>query len=375
MEEYDVVVVGGGVAGSVAARFAAKRGFKTLLLEKFKTPRNKPCSGIQFQYFEKLIGEKIPREKLCRNELFKVEMVTPKDKVLKGRMKMLNFWRSIFDSWLNSLAADAGADFRDNTSLIDFVEDKSGDKIIVKVSAEGKQEEVKARYLIGADGMLSRVRRKLRPQDFDGKTSGATVNYYFVGETKLDPNTLYMFYKREFCPLMFAWVYLKDDKWVIGTGANENPLEYANRFFNYVKEKYGLRGEIVKKEGFSSTLKSTVYLGEGRMLLVGDAAGLVDLYRGVGMDNAALSGRLAVKAITKAEEEGLEAAKAYENLMKKVVKKIEANAKRQMKRLSSNNELEKSLSPLNMLKGGLHMLIANEINKILPPEKLIFIPP
>jgi flavin-dependent dehydrogenase len=109
--------------------------------------------------------------------------------------------------------------------------------------------------------------------------------------------------------------------------------------------------------------------------MVGDAAGLVDLYRGVGMDNAALSGRLAVKAITKAEEEGLEAAKAYENLMKKVVKKIEANAKRQMKRLSSNNELEKSLSPLSMLKGGLHMLIANEINKILPPEKLIFIPP
>jgi geranylgeranyl reductase family protein len=375
VEEYDVVVVGGGVAGSVAARFAAKRGFKTLLLEKFKTPRNKPCSGIQFQYFEKLIGEKIPREKLCRNELYKVEMITPKGKVLKGKMKMLNFWRSIFDSWLNSLAADAGADFHDNTSLIDFVEDKSEDKIIVKVSAEGKQEEVKARYLIGADGILSRVRRKTRPQDFDKKTSGATVNYYFVGDAKLDPNTLYMFYKREFCPLMFAWVYLKDDKWVIGTGANENPLEYAERFFNHVKEKYGLRGEIVKREGFSSTLKSTVYLGEGRILMVGDAAGLVDLYRGVGMDNAALSGRLAVKAITKAEEEGLEAAKAYENLMKKVVKKIEANAKRQMKRLSSNNELEKSLSPLSMLKGGLHMLIVNEINKILPPEKLIFLPP
>ncbi|MCX8175936.1 MAG: NAD(P)/FAD-dependent oxidoreductase, partial [Candidatus Bathyarchaeota archaeon] len=325
MEEYDVIVVGGGVAGSVAARFAATEGFKTLLLEKFKTPRNKPCSGIQFQYFEKLIGKKIPSEKLCRNKLFKVEIVTPKDRVLKGKMKMLNFWRSTFDSWLNSLAADAGAEFRDNTSLIDFVENKNEDKITVKMSVEGKQKEVKARYLIGADGMLSRVRRKLRSQDFGRKASGAVVNYYFVGETNLNPNTLYMFYKREFCPLMFAWVYLKDDKWVIGTGANENPTEYAARFFTYVKEKYGFRGEIVKKEGFSSTMKNTIFLGEGKILLVGDAAGLVDLYRGVGMDNAALSGRLAIKAVTKAEEENLEAVKVYENLMKKVVKKIEVN--------------------------------------------------
>ncbi len=204
---------------------------------------------------------------------------------------------------------------------------------------------------------------------------GATINYYFVGETNLDPNTLYMFYKREFCPLMFAWIYLKDDRWVIGTGANENPLEYADKFFNYVKEKYGLHGEVVKKEGFSSTLKSTIFPGEGRILLIGDAASLVDLYRGVGMDNAALSGRLAVKAITKAEEEGLEAAKVYEKLLKKVVKKIEVNTKKQMKRFSSDNKLQKSLSPLNMLKGGLLMLIANQINKILPPEKLIFLPP
>jgi hypothetical protein len=47
---------------------------------------------------------------------------------------------------------------------------------------------------------------------------------------------------------MFAWVYLKGDKWVVGTGANEKPLGYTDRFFNYVKEKYELRGEIAKKK-------------------------------------------------------------------------------------------------------------------------------
>jgi flavin-dependent dehydrogenase len=62
MEEYDVCVVGGGVAGSVAARFSAQQGFKTLLVEKYKTPRNKPCSGIQFSYFEKLVGKKFPKK-------------------------------------------------------------------------------------------------------------------------------------------------------------------------------------------------------------------------------------------------------------------------------------------------------------------------
>jgi len=85
VEWYDVFVVGGRVAGSVVAKLATQTGFKTLLIEKFKTPRNKPCSGIQFSYFERLIGEKIPREKLCRNELFKVEIMTPKGRVIGAK--------------------------------------------------------------------------------------------------------------------------------------------------------------------------------------------------------------------------------------------------------------------------------------------------
>ena len=168
---------------------------------------------------------------------------------------------------------------------------------------------------------------------------------------------------------------MKDDKWVIGTGANENPLRYAKTLFEYVKERYRLRGEVIRREGFSSTLKNIIYFGVGNVLLVGDAAGLVDLYRGVGMDNAALSGRLAVKALIEAEEKGLEPAKIYAALMKKVKRKIETNSKKQMKRMLSNEELEKSLSPISMLKGGLYMLLAEQLNKLLPSEKLVFLPP
>ena len=373
MEKYDVLVVGGGIAGSVAARFSAKHGLKTLLIEKLKTPRNKPCSGIQFTYFQKLIGEKIPREKLCKNELFNIEMITPGERVIKGRMKMLNFWRSTLDSWLNSLAIDAGADFLDETRLVDFQQDEEW--ITTRVlGKDGVNNEVRAHYLIVADGLFSRIRRKLRPQDFEKKAFGAAINYYFTGQINLNPNTLYMFYNREFAPLMFAWVYLKDDQWVIGTGANREPLKYAERFLNYIKGKYTLHGEMVRREGFASPLRGGVYLGQGNILMTGDAAGLVDLYRGLGMDNAALSGRLAVEAIIDSEKAGCLPIECYQRLMNRIIQRVEKNAAKQADRYATNEALEQSLSTVNLIKGGLLMVVATQINRVLPPHRTIMLP-
>lgn len=371
-ESYDVIVVGGGIAGSVAARFLAQHGFKTLLIEKCRTPRNKPCSGIQFPYLGKLVGEEIPREILCQNELFKVEMITPSGRVVKGRMKMLNFWRSTFDSWLNALAAHAGAHFCDESRLLDFHADQ--DWITVDIQEKDVERTARTRYLIGADGLNSTIRRKLQPQGFKRKSWGAAINYYFVGDAKLDRSTLYMFYSKEFCPLMFAWVYMKDDSWVVGTGAHENLLGYAQRFLGYIQSKYALRGELVKKEGFSSPMESSIFLGEGRILMTGDAAGLIDLYRGLGMDNAALSGRLAVRAIVRSEEIGCLPIEPYQRYMEKIVRQIGRNEKRQAARYATNETLESSLSTLNLIRDGLLMLAAAQMNRILPPERVITLP-
>ncbi|MFW9877956.1 MAG: NAD(P)/FAD-dependent oxidoreductase, partial [Candidatus Thorarchaeota archaeon] len=344
MKDYDVFIAGGGVAGSVAAKFIAKGGLKTLFVERYKTPRMKSCSGIQFPYLEKIVGEKIPPEKLCTNKLNKASIIKPDGKKINAPFEMLNFTRDIFDDWLNKIAIEYGAEFRDECKLVDWKINPNN--IIVNVLDKDKKlEQFKVKYLIDATGLMPMVRMKIRPQDFENRSTGATINYYFDGKGDLDPNCLYQYWNLDFNNMMFAWIYKKNDLWVIGTGYDKNISKVGQRFFDFIKKEYNLKGEIVKKEGFSNTMnveKNRIHLGEDCILFVGDAAGLVDMYRGLGMDAAALSGRLAAKAILKVEKKGKNrelVSKIYGHLMRKIVKQTIKNIGKGIYNLKTNEEL------------------------------------
>ena len=159
MKEYDVFIAGGAVAGPVAAKFCAKQGLKTLLVEKAKVPRDKPCSGIQFPYFEKIIGDPIPLDRLCNHVLSKTEMHFPNGKVISADFPMLNFMRDTFDEWLCILAQNYGAEFRDGCSFKDVEETDDG--IIVQLETENGAEKINAKYVIDATGMRPVIRRIL----------------------------------------------------------------------------------------------------------------------------------------------------------------------------------------------------------------------
>ena len=66
---YDVIVIGAGPAGSTAAKVLAEKGYQVLLLEKFKMPRYKSCSGILIQKTMNLVAqylnEEIPESVTC----------------------------------------------------------------------------------------------------------------------------------------------------------------------------------------------------------------------------------------------------------------------------------------------------------------------
>jgi len=382
MKEYDVFIAGGAVAGPVAAKFCAKRGLKTLLVEKAKVPREKPCSGIQFPYFEKIMGDKIPRERLCNNELNKVEMHFPNGKVVSSKFRMLNFMRDTFDEWLCRLAEDYGAEFRDGCRFRDFVETENG--IIVFLEADQGIEQIKADYIIDATGMRPVIRRKLRKESgFQEGNTGAALNYYFTADGELEHDKLYQFWNIEFNNMMFAWVYNKTlddgkDYWVIGTGYDKDIYMHLDRFFDHVKEAFQLKNvNIVKKEGYSSSLsfddEDRIWLGERNFLMTGDAAGLIDLTRGVGMDSAALSGRLAAKAIDLARKNREPVIEVYAGLMKKLVNQTKRNQQRGVTTFKTNEMLQEHLDK-SMTKMGINMLLQSFLNKYRSGERQVLLP-
>ncbi|NMC07247.1 MAG: NAD(P)/FAD-dependent oxidoreductase [Candidatus Lokiarchaeota archaeon] len=385
MVDHDLLIVGGGIAGSVAAKFAARAGLNTLFIEKEKTPRNKPCSGIQFPYFEKIIGEKVPVDRLCKNQLSKVHLTLPDGSTSTAGMRMLNFMRKPFDDWLNRVAQENGATFMDQTEFEDC--EAFHDHVDVTLKSQGGNRFHRtARYLIDASGLRPVVRLKLHPDHFRSKATGATVNYYIDGPANLDKNTLYQFWNLDFCDAMFAWVYNKtlddgQDYWVIGTGCNSGKvMDRQKRFYDFVKEKYNVDGKIVKTEGYSSTIdmksKNRVWLGEGRILMVGDAAGLVDQARGVGMDAAAMSGRFVAKAIRSAIDRGMEgsALEEYRRLMRKITAQAIRNQDREINVFSTNAELQAHLRK-TMVAAGIGLYFHNFMNMFRPAERLVLLPP
>ena len=382
MKEYDVVIVGGAVAGPVAAKFCAMQNLNTLLIEKAKVPREKPCSGIQFPYFEKILGKTIPPDRLCHNTLSKVEMHLPNGRVTSARFPMLNFMRDTFDEWLCLLAQSYGAEFRDSCCFKDFEETEDG--IIVHIETGGVAERVKARYVIDATGMRPAIRRKLKGESgFQKISSGATLNYYFTADGDLESDKLYQFWNLEYNNVMFAWVYNKTlddgkDYWVVGTGYDKNIQQRAESFFEHIKELYHLKNiQIVKKEGYSSTMSladdERIWLGERNFLMVGDAAGLIDPTRGVGMDAAALSGRLAAKAIGLAHSSGEPVSVVYAKVMKKLVNQTRRNQQNSISSLKTNDELQSYLDK-GLLKMGLNLSFQNLCNRFRSAEQQVLLP-
>jgi geranylgeranyl reductase family protein len=316
--EYDVVIVGAGPAGSTVARFCARKGLRTLIVEKDRFPRYKACGGcLSPRVLRELdfdIGDII--QGTVYEARFTFQLEDPFSIACQDPMGYL-VMRESFDHLLCRKAQEEGADLHEERRVVGFQQDGEG----VDVSIEGG-ESVRCRYLVGADGARSIVSQSLR----GGMMKKASIA--FVGEGRL-PHGIqgkWSFVHLDFggIPRGYGWIFPKGNLVSIGVGTlfPSKGMRLKSRFERFVAAVDYIRGVEMEHACFyplPTFSLDGLPRSRGRVALVGDAANLMDPMTGEGIYYALRSGHMAGEAVVRAVEEDQKGINGYQEGLKRTL--------------------------------------------------------
>ncbi len=244
MKMYDVIIIGAGPTGSTASKVLSTSGYKVLLVERCKMPRNKSCSGVlikkSMDLVQKYFGQTVPLCATCtpidnRGMIF----TTDNGKEYAFEQEGLNVWRSSFDHFLAQKAIEHGAELRDNTSAT-ACED-TDDGVTVTLRCNGKAYSEKAKYVVYCSGVTCTLKNKL----YDVKPEFITTYQTFnKGSIDLDDHYFYAYLQPELSQYD-AWFNVKDNALVLGVSVKDTskiPFYYEN-FITYMKQRHNLKIE------------------------------------------------------------------------------------------------------------------------------------
>ncbi len=316
--EYDVIVVGAGPAGSTAARFCARHGLRTLLIEKDRFPRHKPCGGCLsprvLREFDFDIGEVI--ESTVREARFTFRLQEPFSISREDPIGYL-VMRESFDHLLWRKAQEGGADLCEGRRVVGFLQDEEGVDVFITGG-----ESIRCRYLVGADGARSIVAQSLRGGML------RKMGMAFEGEGRLAPGLerRWSFVHLDFggIPYGYGWIFPKGDRISMGVGAlfPSNGLKLRRQFQRLVHGVDYIKGMEMERACFHplpTFSGDDLPVSRGRVLLAGDAANLMDPLTGEGIYYAVRSGRMAGQAIAKATVEHWGEANEYQEILRRAL--------------------------------------------------------
>ncbi|WP_431966656.1 geranylgeranyl reductase family protein [Actinacidiphila sp. bgisy160] len=292
---WDVVVVGAGPAGASAAYAAASAGRRVLLLEKAELPRYKTCGGG-------IIGPS--RDALPPGfELPLRDRVHAVTFSLNGRLSRTRRSRQMlfglinrpeFDARLVDTAVDAGARLRTGAS-VSRVEQHGTSvpdrRTVAVVLNDG--ETILARAVVGADGSASRIGAhvgvKMAQVDLGLEAEipvPAEVAEDWAGRVLIDWGPL---------PGSYGWVFPKGETLTVGVISARGDGAATKRYLEDFVGRLGLAGfePSISSGHLTRCRADDSPLSRGRVLVCGDAAGLLEPWTREGISFALRSGRLA----------------------------------------------------------------------------------
>jgi len=362
--QYDIIVVGAGPAGSTFARITASNGLSVLLLEK------KQQIGIPVRCGEGVIESELrlfhePLSEWIATAIDKFCFVAPNEKNvtvnLQGKGFILN--RKVFDNDLAKYAEDEGATVVTNTYVNNLLFDR--DRVVgIRGVSDGESIEIKSKIVIGADGVESRIGR------FAGINTKLNINNIDAGYQKtisgidVDKNTCTFYVSNELAPGGYLWIFPKSKYSAnIGIGISGkasinggSPKYRLDKFINSKFPNHKVESIAIGGIPLSKPIDKMVTDG---FILIGDAGRTVNPLSGggiiLGMKSAVQAANVAIKVI----KNELEPSK--ENLMEYQKKWMENEGKQ--------------INRIYRIKKAIDKLTDNDLNKIiekvnkLPVEK------
>jgi len=329
---WDVVVIGGGPGGAMAAKKCAQENIKTLLLEKKKLPRDKVCTGMIMSpmaqnTIKQEFGE-IPVEVLTTpNSLIGICCHLSREESYQVKVFMPLTWRRDLDYWLLEKAKQSGAHVWENAKVTRIIEKPK--EYIIKLTRENEEREVKCKFIIGADGAASIVRKSLFPQ-LNVKYALGYRECYKI-DLGLNKTYWHLFLMPDLAPYYFSIIH-KEEFMLIDLGARAKELKkLLIQAHHTLAKTYGFefgrkpqwRDACMEPVLYHELLSGSFLPARGNGLLVGDAAGFLLPISGEGIGMALKSGLLAAHSVIEANRKDHQAGDIYLEKLRESISKLQ----------------------------------------------------
>lgn len=297
----DVAVIGAGPAGSTTARTIARQGFDVLLVEKDEYPgKTNVCAGG--------VPESIIKDLKLSSNVVEKEIIGGKHYFPWGltisNLNGITVYRNVFDKELAEKVVGEGTKIMTNMLIKDVIVKSEG----VRVKSE--ENTIDSKLVVFADGPNTLAYRRFGIGFMPGsdKTCVSVACEVRWENNPLDYTEFY--YGYDISPWGYGWIFPKRNTVNVGVGClhsglNSNIIESLN----YLLQKHPLTHEKLKgkeivwlRSALIPAAPAKQIFGE-RMLVVGDAAGMVDPVTGGGIAHAINGGMLAGKISCEALEE------------------------------------------------------------------------
>ena len=306
MKNFDIIIIGAGPGGSVAAKVASENGYSTCILEKEmlgEKGRYKACGGATaWELIEEI---NYPEEKIGRViESLELHHVDGESYSKKGKGAVV--WRSTFDKFLTDMAVDSGALLKEKELMINI--EKVDD--FYKISTD--KDNYTAKYIIAADGVTSPTLKLLNWPFFKSEDLILTITKEMKTtksniDKTLGHDTVHLFFGIEsLVRVGYAWLFPKTERITVGWGNQinlvKNSREEFKKFLALPLVKLALNNstmETFKPHLIPVGLRSKLY-GDN-VFAIGDAGGIVDPISGKGIPYAMMSGQFAIETIKTCE--------------------------------------------------------------------------